>query len=100
MTDLPLPDELVTRLRALADREQRPVEEVVANLLDYYEPELPLETETELSDDETPSPDPLVGLVGLLDEYTQETDLSTTVRETLKQYTHPKYGWTRRGRTD
>ena len=41
MTDLPLPDELVERLQALAARQQRPLEEVVATMLEQYETELP-----------------------------------------------------------
>jgi len=45
-------------------------------------------------------PNPLVGLDGLLADATDAADLSTTIRETLKQSTHPQYGWTKRGRTD
>lgn len=45
-------------------------------------------------------PNPLAGLVGLLDDETDATDLSTTVRQTLANSTHPKYGWTTRGLTD
>ncbi|MBC7811357.1 MAG: hypothetical protein H7175_09425 [Burkholderiales bacterium] len=45
-------------------------------------------------------PNPLAGLDGLLADATDATDLSTTIRETLKQSTHPQYGWTKRGRTD
>ena len=40
------------------------------------------------------SSDPLEGLIGFLDEATDATDLSTSVRETLAQNTHPDYGWT------
>lgn len=94
MTTLTLPDELVERIQKIAQSEGRAVEEVVAGMVDQLYPE------PATDDDETPDPDPLVGLIGLLDDDIQETDLSSTVRETLKQYTHPKYGWTRRDRTD
>ena len=43
-------------------------------------------------------PDPLEGLVGLFSSGLG--DLSTSVRETLEKSTHPKYGWTKSGRTD
>ena len=47
-------------------------------------------------------PDPLEGLVGLLDNSVKDEDLNTAtdVRETLAKYTHPDYGWTKRDRTD
>lgn len=45
-------------------------------------------------------PNPLAGLDGLLADVTDAADLSTTIRETLRQSTHPQYGWTKRGRTD
>lgn len=34
---------------------------------------------------------PSLGLVGLLAGQTDATDLSTSVREALKKYTHPQY---------
>ncbi len=95
MSDLHLPDNLTERIQAIAEREQLSVEEVVARMLQFYPPQ----TNTQ-KQDETPSPDPLLGLIGLLDDETQETDLSSTVRETLAKFTHPQYGWTKRGRTD
>ena len=45
-------------------------------------------------------PNPLAGWDGLLADATDATDLSTSIRETLRQSTHPQYGWTKRGRTD
>jgi predicted transcriptional regulator len=43
-------------------------------------------------------PDPLEAIAGMFE--TGPADLSTSVRETLARYTHPQYGWTRRGRSD
>jgi hypothetical protein len=43
-------------------------------------------------------PDPLESIVGILE--TDISDLSTSIRETLTKTTHPRYGWTKRGRTD
>jgi hypothetical protein len=63
------------------------------------EPEIS-ETHAGHEPNDTLKPDPLLGLIGLLDEYTSETDLSSTIRETLKKYAHPQYGWTKRDRTD
>lgn len=96
MTDLVLSGKAADKLRELAEREQRPVEDVVLDLIEQHSP-----TEQEIGTDEvSEAGDPLVGMIGLLDGFTNETDLSTTVRETLKKYTHPKYGWTKRDRTD
>ena len=95
MSDLNLPDNITTRIQAIAEQEHRSVEEVVARMLQYY----PAQSDVQKLD-ETPIPDPLLGLIGLLDDETQETDLSSTVRETLAKFTHPQYGWTKRGRTD
>jgi ribbon-helix-helix CopG family protein len=89
MTDLTLSDELVEKIRKLAQREQRTVEDVVTDMLHQYHP---VGQSLPLSHDETPHPDPLVGLIGLLDDDIQKTDMSSTVRETLKQHTHPQYG--------
>lgn len=95
MSDLHLPESLTKRIQALAEQEHRSVEEVLTRMLQSYSAQQPIQNK-----DETPNSDPLVGLIGLLDDDTQETNLSSTVRETLKQYTHPQYGWTKRGRTD
>ena len=95
MSDLNLPDNITTRIRAIAEQEHRSVEEVVARMLQYYLAQPDVQKQ-----EETPTPDSLVGLIGLLDDETQETDLSSTVRETLAKFTHLQYGWTKRGRTD
>lgn len=94
MTTLTLPDELVKRIQKIAQSEGRAVEDVIAGMVEQLyakEPDY---------EDKTPRHNPLRGLVGLLDDDIKETDLSSTIRETLKQYTHPQYGWTKRDRTD
>jgi hypothetical protein len=96
MSELQLSDDVIQQLEVIAARERRGIEEVLRTLIEQYGAKQPVTT----AEDITPNPDPLVGLIGLLDDDIQATDLSTTVRETLKQYTHPQYGWTKRGRTD
>ena len=95
MGELHLPDNITKRLQAIAEQEHRSIEEVLAQMLQNYSVQQPVSTP-----DETSQADPLVGLIGLLDDETQATDLSSTVRETLAEFTHPKYGWTKRDRTD
>lgn len=95
MSNLHLPDTITERIQAIADQEQLSVEEVITRMLDQY----PAKKST-TENDELPNPDPLLGLIGLLDDETQATDLSSTVRETLATNTHPHYGWTKRGLTD
>jgi len=70
MSDLYLPDNLTERIQAIAEREQRSVEEVVARMLQYY----PAQNDT--PKDETPTPDPLIGLIGLLDDETPKKERS------------------------
>ena len=94
MSDLHLPDSITQRLQAIAEQEHRSVEDVLARMLQNYA------VQPTQNADKTPDPDPLVGLIGLLSDETQETDLSSTVRETLAKHTNPKYGWTKRDRTD
>lgn len=99
MAVLPLSDELAAKLRDLAQKEQRSLDEVVESMLEKYV-DIPSESGEDAQETSSPTHNPLVGLVGLLDEFTSETDLSSTIRETLKQHTHPQYGWTKRDRTD
>jgi hypothetical protein len=90
MADLHLPDELIHELELLAHQEQRPLEHILRDWLREHQ-----EQHT------TPSRNPLLGLAGLLDEFvTDDTNLSTTVRETLAEHAHPQYGWTKRDRSD
>ena len=68
MSNLNLPDNLTERIQAIAEQEQRSVEEVLTRMLQFY----PAQSETP-NKDETPTTDPLLGLIGLLDDETQET---------------------------
>jgi hypothetical protein len=79
MAMLIIDEELAKKLRLLAEREQRPVEDVLRTMVDRYEPK--------------PTPEQnaaLEAMAGMLDE--DITDLSTTVRETMKEYYQKKYG--------
>ncbi|MBZ0289951.1 MAG: hypothetical protein K8I30_20170 [Anaerolineae bacterium] len=99
MTPFTLPDALVEQLQDIAEKEHRSVEDVLQTMIQQYTPKT--DAEAEISEEAAEEqPNPLLGLLGLLDEYTNETDLSSTVRETLKKYSHPQYGWTKRDRTD
>ena len=74
MVTLTFSDELAQQLQRLAAREGRSVEEVVRDMVQQY---APIQESKLADDDETPSPDPLIGLIGLLDEFTDATDLSS-----------------------
>jgi predicted transcriptional regulator len=79
MATLIIDEELAKKLQLLAEREQRPVEDVLRSMLDRYEPK--------------PTPEQnaaLEALIGMFDD--DVTDLSTTVRETMKEYYQKKYG--------
>jgi hypothetical protein len=97
MADITLSEELVQQLRKLAIEEGRPVDEVVRSMLEQYHPAIADHPALEATEEAN---SPLLGLIGLLDKYTDATDLSSSIRETLKENTHPQYGWTKRGRTD
>jgi hypothetical protein len=94
MAEIALSERTRPRLEKLSAQEARSVDALVQALLDEYE------RSRETNAEATPGPDPLRGLIGLLDEFTEATDLSSTVRDTLKAHTHPEYGWTKRDRTD
>lgn len=80
MTVLTIPDELAKRLEAIAEREQRAVADVLADLVSRY-----------MSNQE--SEDALMAMDGMFDD--DVTDLSSTVRETLDEYYRKKYGSSR-----
>jgi metal-responsive CopG/Arc/MetJ family transcriptional regulator len=75
-----LPEELAERLEDIARRENRPVAEVVAAMIERYE-----------ADEEAPEPHPLDAVYGVFDD--DVTDMSTAVRETIRKYTQEKI-WT------
>lgn len=74
MTKLVIQDDLAERLRDIARRENRLVEEVLSDLLELYDKSL----------------DALEAMDGAFED--EVTDLSTTVRETMSEYYQKKYG--------
>lgn len=85
MTDLIIQDELAERLRVIAQRENRPVEEVLAELLELYAVQ-----SQDLQKEVRQSPaDSLAAMEGVFDD--DVTDLSTTVRETMGDYYSKKH---------
>lgn len=80
MVSITLPDELAQRLAEVARRENRPVEDVALEILEQY---IPPPDEVEKGAD--------WGLIlGAFDD--EITDMSTTVKETLRSYYKDKYG--------
>lgn len=69
-----LPDTLAERLKIMAEREGRDAHALLQTLLDDYEKQ-------HLS--QTTDDDPLAAFIGAFDD--DVTDLSVTVRDTLKQ---------------
>lgn len=85
MVSINLPDALAQRLAEIAERENRPVEQVVALMVEQYD---------SAYDDVQNLPDEAVsgwGLILGIGE-TDLTDMSTTVRETLDTHYQEKYG--------
>ncbi|MCC7451263.1 MAG: hypothetical protein IT324_27890 [Anaerolineae bacterium] len=82
MTNLIVDDELAKRLEAIADRERRPLNDVLRSMADRYEALPPIVDE--------PSDEALESMAGMIDS--DLTDLSTTVRETMQEYYRKKYG--------
>jgi len=68
MRDLHLPDNITERIQALAEQEHRSVAEILTRMLQSYS----VQQQAQIKD-ETPDPDPLVRLIGLLSDETQET---------------------------
>ena len=75
MINLPLPDELVEQIETIAQREQRLVAEVVADMLRQYD----VDSQTEANDELHP----LDAFIGIFDD--DITDMSTSVRKTIRQ---------------
>lgn len=74
MPKLVIEEHLAERLQDLAKRENRPVEELVASLLDLYAAQA----------------DSLAAMDGMFDD--NVGDLSATVRETMASYYKREYG--------
>lgn len=91
MATLEIPEELLVKLRTIAERDNRSITDVLKSWIESHE--LP-----ESLSDQTDVDDPFATIAGIFDA--DITDMSTSVRETLEKYTHPQYGWTKRDRTD
>lgn len=76
MSQLVIEDELAERLRAIAQRENRAVEEVLASMVEHY----------------TARTAAFSALEGAFDD--DVTDLSTTVRDTMNDFYRRKHGRT------
>lgn len=74
MSQVLIEHELAERLQEIARRENRPVEEILASLLDLY----------------TAQAESLDLMDGAFDD--DVTDLSTTVRDTMSRYYQKKHG--------
>lgn len=83
MATVYLPEELLRKLKAIARQENRPVPEVLSDMVEEYQ------TKTAQTSGNT---DPLEKIIGIFDD--DITDLSMTVRETLQEYFRKKYGST------
>jgi hypothetical protein len=80
MINISLPDDLAKRLEEIAQREKRPVADLIASWADEHKEET-----------EKPKGIPNWDLIlGIGDE--NVTDMSATVRETLQKYFQEKYG--------
>ena len=73
MTTLVIPDSLAERLRHVAQQENRPLEDVLASLLDIYARQA----------------DAFAAMDGMFDD--DVTDLSTSVRDTMTDYYRKKH---------
>lgn len=73
MATLIIDEELARKLRQLAEREQRPIEDVLRAMVDRYESKPSAEQNAALE-----------SLIGMFDD--DVTDLSTTVHETMRDY--------------
>jgi hypothetical protein len=85
MLTVQIPDELAERLREIAECENKPVDEVVVSMLQK-------DISIQAPVDQQPvdeKPNALDALMGMLDY--DITDMSSTVKETLREYYRNKY---------
>jgi hypothetical protein len=82
MATLEIPEELFAKLRAIAERDNRSVTDLLKSWIESHD--LP-----ESQSDEDGVDDPFAAIDGMFDD--DITDMSTSVRETLEKYTHPQY---------
>ena len=86
MFQLAIDDQLASRLKAIAEREQRPIEEVLESMVERHETFIA----TEHTADERALA--LEEFIGAIDD--DVTDASMTVRETMAEYYRQKYDGT------
>jgi metal-responsive CopG/Arc/MetJ family transcriptional regulator len=82
MLTVQLPDHLAKRLQEIAERENRSINELVTSLVEES-----IAPDTSTIDE---SVDPFDAIDGILDY--DITDMSTTVKETMREYFRKKYG--------
>jgi|GEM_PF-1916896 hypothetical protein len=93
MTTLTVQEEFAEQLAQIAQRQQRSVDDLLAEMLARYvnsslEPPVYDDDALELSDKSPKKP--IEEYIGIFDD--EITDLSTTTRETMKAYYREKYG--------
>ena len=81
MINISLPDDIAKRLEEVTKFENRPVDEIVASMVQQYTPQQHSQEESDVAWD---------SILGIFDD--DVTDLSMTVRETMHKYFHDKYG--------
>jgi metal-responsive CopG/Arc/MetJ family transcriptional regulator len=81
MVNITLPDHLAAQLEEIAQREKRSVTDIVVSMIEQYEPKPVSQEESDTAFD---------SIFGIYDD--DVTDMSTSVRETLKDYFEKKYG--------
>ena len=80
MINIMLPDEIARQIEEVAKFENRPVEEVVASMVQQYTPQPSSQEESDAA---------FASLFGIYDDV---SDMSTTVRETLHKHFKEKDG--------
>lgn len=81
MINITLPDDLAKRLEEIAEHENRPVEEIVASMVEQYRPQQHTQEESDAA---------FEAIFGIFHD--DVTDMSTIVRETLHKHFQEKYG--------
>jgi len=80
-----IPEDVLERLQQLSEQEHRSVDSLLREMLQYYMNYAPTLRPPTKEQNEA-----LLAMRGMLD--IEDTDLSVTVRETMKEYYKRKYG--------
>jgi hypothetical protein len=96
MADFVIDDEILRRLEKIAEREQRPLNDVLRTMVETY-PEAPANTDDKLKypdwlprTAESPDYDPIEDFFGMFED--DITDLSTLTKEDIRDAYRKKYG--------